>query len=241
MYLYAVFAIALSALLATTWFQISTAAIVNSAKHVAARYAGVALERAQDDLLESIAAQIAAGGPDVQFTAPPSGPAVATCASAPCALFVATSVHLSGQTGQQAAQTSGSPGAESVAPNLQQNIGVGERRVSAIVTVTVANAGGAALAQFSRRLTLRTFAVAPYVALSSVDEAVAGNPNVADFGGSCDGSTSCGSTDNRIHALLRCSDPVTPSNCNGRPYLPADSFSSSSWSNANASSGAWSR
>jgi len=241
MYLYAVFAIALSALLATTWFQISTAAIVNSAKHVTARYANVALERAQDDLLESLAAQIAAGGPNVQFNAPPAGPPVAACASAPCAFFVATSVRLSGQTGQQAAQTSESLGAESVAPNVQQNNGVGERRVSAVVTVTVANAGGGLLVRSSRHLTVRTFAVAPYVALSAVDEAVAGNPNVADFAGSCDGSTSCGSTDNRIHALLRCSDPATPSNCNGRPYAPADSFASSTWPNANASSDAWSR
>jgi hypothetical protein len=228
----------LTALLATTWFQISTAAIVNSAKHVAQRYATASLERAQNDLLESISAQIAASGPGVRFTAPALVPPAPACASSPCAFFVATSVRLSGQTGQPGGASSGG---ESTASNVQQHEGVGEERVAAIVSVIVTNAPGAVLARASRRLTLRTFGVAPYVALTGVDEPVAGNANVADFAGSCDGSASCGNNDNRIHALLRCSDPVTPSNCDGQPYRRDDTFNSSLWHNANASADAWSR
>jgi hypothetical protein len=233
MYLYGVYAVALATLLATTWLQITSAAVVGSAKHVAVRYANVALERAQDELLDSLAAQVLAHGPSGPFVAPAPSAAVPACSAQPCAIFVATQVQIAGQT---AAGTTGN----AVAANVQQQTGVAEGRVAAILTSAVTNAAGGLLARATRRVTLRTFAVAPYVALGGVDDGVAGNASVADFAGSCDGS-SCGGTDNRIHALLRCADPVTPANCAGQPYRSADTFSSKGWQNANAASDGWSR
>jgi len=233
MYLYGVYAVPLASLLATAWLQLTSATIVASAKHVAQRYANVALERAQDELLDSLASQVIAHGPGGPFVAPSPAAAVPACGAPPCAMVVATQVQLAGQT---AAGTTGN----ATAANVQQQSGVAENRVAAVVSGIVTNAAGGLLARASRRVTLRTFAVAPYVALDGVDEAVAGNANVADFAGTCDGP-SCGGTDNRIHALLRCADPVTPANCNGQPYRSADAFSSSAWQNANVGSDGWSR
>jgi hypothetical protein len=234
MYLYGVFSLGLAALVATTWLQLASVGIVAGARHVAERYANVALERAQDDLMESLALQVAASGPRGPFVAPTPGPPQPACAAPPCAFLIATQAQLSGQTAVTL------PG-DAVAANVQQNAGVGEQRVAALLTVTIANAGGAVFGRAVRRVTLRTFAVAPYVALSGVDEAVAANPNVADFAGTCDGNATCGGVDNRIHALLRCHDPVTPANCAGQPYRQADTFSSNSWQNGNATTDSWSR
>ena len=234
MYLYGVFSIGLAALLATTWLQVASIGIVAGARHVTERYANVALERAQDDLMESLAAQVAASGARGPFVAPTPGPPQPACAAPPCAFLIATQVRLSGQTAATL------PG-DAVAANLQQHAGVGEQRVAALLTVTIANAAGAVFARAVRRVTLRTFAVAPYVALSGVDEPVASNPNVADFAGTCDGIAACGGVDNRIHALLRCHDPLTPANCAGEAYRQADTFSSNTWQNGNATTDAWSR
>jgi hypothetical protein len=231
MYLYGVYAVALAALLATTWLQLASAGIIAAAKHVAVRYAGTALERAQDELLESVAAQVASTGPSGPFSAPTPGPPLAACPTTPCAFVVATQSRLEGETAQTSA-------GESVAANLQQNSGVAEQRVAASLSSIVSNAGGGVLARATRRITLRTFAAPPYVALSGVDEPVAGNANVADFAGSCDGTRTCG--DNRIHALLRCYDPVTPANCAGQKYRSADAFASKTWRNDNATARTWS-
>jgi hypothetical protein len=234
MYLYGVFSLGLAALLATTWLQLASIGIIAGARHVAARYANVALERAQDDLMEALAAQVAASGPRGPFLAPTPGPPQPACAAPPCAFLIATQAQLSGQTAAMF------PGV-AVAANVQQNAGVAEQRVAALLTVTIANAGGAVFARAVRRVTLRTFAVAPYVALSGVDEPIAANPNVADFAGTCDGNASCGGVDNRIHALLRCHDPVRPANCAGQLYRQADTFSSNTWQNGNATTDSWSR
>jgi hypothetical protein len=232
MYLYGLYAVALASLLATAWLQVTAAGIVAAGKHLAVRYANAALERAQDDALDSLAAQVGAGGAAGPFVAPSPAPPYSACATAPCAFVAATNVQLAGQTASGAG--------ESVAANLQANTGVGEGRVAVLLASTITNANGGILARATRRITVRTFAAPPYVALSGVDEPVAGNANVADFAGSCDGSAACGS-DTRIHALLRCNDPVTPANCAGQGYRPADAFATSTWHNAAASTAAWSR
>jgi hypothetical protein len=234
MYLYGLFCLVVATLLGLTWLEVTAAGIVTSARHVAVRYAGVALERAQDDVMESIATQIAAGNTNGPVVAPTPGPLVPACSSPPCAFSIATSVALAGQT--QAA-TNGNV----VALNQQQNAGVGEQRVAAILTATASNAAGAVLATASRRIVFRVFLVPPYVALSSADEPTAERSNVEDFAGTCDGSAACGGVDNRIHALVRCSNPVAPDACAGVPDLPADAFASNSWQNADAASSSWSR
>ena len=179
-----------------------------------------------------MAAQVAAseqsgGGAPGSLVAPTPGPPTPACSQAPCAFSISTSVTLAGQT-----QTASSGNV--VASNDQQNPGVGEQRVAATLTATASNAAGAVISTATRRIVLRVFGVPPYVALSSVDEPTADDSNVEDFAGTCDGSASCGGIDNRIHALLRCSDPANPSACNGLPDQPADSFSSNSWQNADA-------
>jgi hypothetical protein len=239
MYLYALFCLILATLLGLTWLEVTTAGIVTSARHVAARYVSIGLERAQDDLMESIAAQVvtaqqSGAGASLPLVAPTPGPPIPACAQAPCAFAVSTTVALAGQT-QNAS------GGNVVALNDQLNSGVGEQRVAATVTATAADAGGAVISSATRRVVLRVFAVPPYVALSSSDEPTVDNGNVEDFAGTCDGSTSCGGVDNRIHALLRCSDPANPSACSGLPDQPVDSFSSNAWQNADAAPPAWSR
>jgi hypothetical protein len=238
-YLYALFCLVLAALLGLTWLEVTAAGIVTSVRHVAARYVAIGLERAQDDVMESIAAQVvtaeqSGAGTSTPLVAPTLGPPIPACAQAPCAFSVSTTVALAGQT-----QNTSSGNV--VALNDQQNPGVGEQRVAAILTATASNAAGAAISSATRRIVLRVFGVPPYVALSSVDEPTADNSNVEDFAGTCDGSTSCGGVDNRIHALLRCSDPANPSACNGLPDRPADSFSSNAWQNADAAPPTWSR
>lgn len=233
-YLQAVFAIVVSAVLALAWFQVTAARILIDARHIAGRYATTALERAQDDLMESIAVQVAAGNLSGPFAAPTPGPPLPTCTGAtPCAFTIATSVSLAGGT-----QTSGTGNV--VAANLQHNGGVAEQRVAGVVTATVQTASGAVFASVARRIELRTFAAYPYVALSGADEPTAERSTVADFAGTCDGSASCGGSDNRIHAWLRCADP-NPANCAGAPLLPADTFASPAWQNGNAAAPAWSR
>jgi hypothetical protein len=237
MYLYALFCLVLATLLGLTWLEVTAAGIVTSARHVAARYVGVALERAQDDVMESIANQTAANvqsGSAAPLVAPSPGPPLPACAAAPCPFSITTSVALAGQT-QPA--SSGNV----IALNDQQNPGVGEQRMAAVLTATASNAGGAVLATSTRRVVLRVFAVPPYVALSSVDEPTTAGGNVQDFAGTCDGRASCGGVDNRVHALVRCSDPATPAACNGLPDLPSDSFASNAWQNADAAPSAWSR
>jgi hypothetical protein len=233
-YLQAVFAIVVSAVVTLAWFQVTAARILIDARHLAGRYATTALERAQDDLMESIAVQVAAGNLSGPFVAPTSGPPLPACTGAtPCAFTVTTSVALAGAT-----QASGAGNV--VAANLQRNGGVAEQRVAAVVTVTVQSASGAVFANVARRIELRTFAAYPYVALSGVDEPTVERSTVADFAGTCDGSASCGGNDGRIHAWLRCADP-NPANCAGAPLLPADTFASPAWQNSNAVAPAWSR
>ncbi len=243
MYLYALFCLVLATLLGLTWIEVTAAGVLTSARHVAARYVGVALERAQDDVMESIANQTAANvqsGSTAPLVAPSPGPPLPACSTAPCAFSIATSVALAGQTQGESAEQA-QPNGNVVALNDQQNPGVGEQRIAAVLTASASNLAGAIIATSSRRIVLRVFQVPPYVALSSVDEPTAAGGNVQDFAGTCDGSASCGGVDNRVHALVRCSDPATPAACNGLPDLPADSFTSNSWQNADAAPSAWSR
>ena len=219
------------ALLAGAWLQMTSAGVLAAAKHVAVRYANVALERAQDDLAEAIAGQVASGGSDGPFAAPPAGAPVAAGV-----FFVATQTEIGGQTSAQA--TSGATNV--TASNLQRNAGVVEHRVGATLEVTVSNAGGAVLARATRRVTVRTFAAWPYVAIAGADEANADGYAVADFAGSCDGSGACGGVDSRIHAVMRCADAVAPELCAGHPDVPVDAFADQTWYDPNADAKPWS-
>ena len=237
-YLYGLFALTLATALGLGWLEVSAANLAFSARYAAQRYAAVALERAQDDVMESVANQVALN-PQIAngsqpLLAPTPGPPLPACAQPPCALAVATSVTLAGQTGNGGA-------ANVVALNAQGHPAVAEQRVSATLTATASNGAGAALATVSRRVVLRVFAVPPYVALSSADEPTSDDGNVEDFAGTCDGNAACGGVDNRVHALLRCSNPDQPALCAGAPYVADDSFSSNAWSNANAAAPTWSR
>jgi hypothetical protein len=229
-YLQAIAIGAIVAMLAGAWVQLASASVLTAAKHVAARYANVALERAQDDVAESIASQVASGSPDGPFVAPVSS---APVASGP--FYVATHVEIGGQTG--AKTLSGNV----TASNLQRNAGVVENRVGATLGVTVSNAGGAVLAQATRRVTFRTFGAWPYVAIAGADEASIDGLAVADFAGSCDGSASCGGIDNRIHAVMRCADAAEPERCAGSPDIPVDAFANQTWNDPNADVKPWSR
>jgi hypothetical protein len=228
-YLQALAFSAVVALLAGAWVQMTSASVLTAAGHVAARYANIALERAQDDLAEAIAGEVAVGLRDGPFTAPPASAAVA---AGP--FFVATQVEIGGQTGSPAESGNVSAG------SVQGNAGVAEHRVGATLFVAVSNAGGSVLARATRHVTVRTFAVWPYVALSGADEATIDGYAVADFAGSCDGSDACGGVDNRIHAVMRRADALQPERCAGSPDKPVDVFADQSWYDPNAEAKAWS-
>jgi hypothetical protein len=236
MYLQALWFMVFASVLASAWLAAGYATVLGEAKHAALRSAGLAVERAQDALVESIAAQVAAG--KSTFVAPTPGPGVPICPrrshqSDPCPFIVSTIVTLAGQTG--ARDGDGNQTAQSV----QRDPGVGEQRVAAIVTAEVTGKRGTPIAALTRHVTLRTFAAWPYAALSGSDEPTTGGYAVGDFAGTCAGGA-CGD-DNRIHAVLQCSDPGDPQACAGQPLLPADDFADARWHDANAVSNGWSR
>ena len=232
-YLQALWALVLCAILSAAWLDATAVATVAAAKHAALRTAAVALDRAQDVLIESIAAQAAAGAS--LFTAPSPGPAEPIClpGERKCPLRVATTSSLAGQTG------AGSGGANQTALNVQAQAAIVEQRLGATVTAVVSNAGGVQIASVSRRLTLRTLATWPYVTVSSSDEPSVEGIAVGDFAGSCSGGV-CGD-DSRVHAVLSCSDPAQPQLCQGQGYIPVDAFTSPPWYDANAVPAGWSQ
>lgn len=241
MYLQALFAVVVATTLGLAWLQLTALRVTIAARQVGARYATAGLERAQSDLMQSLAVQIAGGNVGGPFAAPTAGPAAAACANpSPCSFQLTTSALLAGTT-QAPSGAQATNAGNVVAANQQQNLAVGEQRIAAVITATVTNLAGATVASATRRLVLRTFAAPPYVALSAADEATAENSDVGDFAGTCDGSVACGGVDNRIHALLRCADLSTPDNCAGVPDLPADTFADNRWQNLNAQRPSWSR
>src|SRR5271163_2377767 len=134
MYLQALWFLIFAAVLANAWLEASYATVAAAARHAAMRAANLAVERAQDTLVESIAQQAATGA--TTFSAPTPGPPVPACPTpppggAPCPLLVATSVTLAGQTGANA------PSDNQVAANLQQQPAIAEQRLAASVTATV--------------------------------------------------------------------------------------------------------
>jgi hypothetical protein len=232
-YLQALWALVLCAILSAAWLDATAAATLAAARHAALRAASVALERAQDMLVESVAAQAATGA--AVFSAPSPGPPVPACPrnGKPCPLWVATSVVLAGQTG------AGQGGANQTALNVQGQAAILEQRLGATVTAVVTTPSGATVAQLSRRVTLRTLATWPYVTLSGSEEPSVEGIAVGDFAGACTGG-SCGD-DSRVHAVLVCSDPSQPQRCAGRPDLPVDAFTSPPWYDGNAAPQGWSQ
>jgi hypothetical protein len=235
-YLQALWALALCAVLAAAWLDAAGASALAAARHAAMRAAELAIDRSQDVLVETLAAE-AEGGAGV-FTAPSPGPAIPVCPGAseggsPCPLWVSTAVTLAGQTG------AGSNGANQTALNVQGQPAVAEQRVGATVSAVVATAAGVPVAQLSRRITIRTLATWPYATLSGSDEPSVEGIAVGDFAGACSGGT-CGD-DARVHAVLTCSDPAQPQLCAGQGYVPVDAFTSPPWYDANAAPSGWSQ
>lgn len=232
-YLQALWALVLCAVLSAAWLDATAAATLAAARHASLRAAGVALDRAQDVLVEALAAQAEAGA--TIFTAPTAGPRVALCPPdiRPCPMWVSTGAVLAGQTG------SGQGDGNQTAANLQGQAVIVEQRIGATVTANVTSVAGEPIAQLSRRLTLRTLAVWPYVTVSGTSEASVEGVAVGDFAGACTGG-SCGD-DSRVHAVLQCSDPAQPQNCAGQPVIPVDAFTSPPWYDANAAPQGWSQ
>ena len=236
MYLHALWLLVLLTALATAWFDAAAAGVVAASKHAALRTAALAVERAQDALVESIAAQAATGA--TSFTAPTAAPAIPVCPSPnprgdACLLEVSTTTALEGQT------VASHRKANQIAGNLQANAGVDEERLAAAVTAVIATASGTELGRVTRHLTLRTLGAWPYAALSGADEPTLDGYAVGDFAGACKGG-GCGD-DSRIHAVLECSDPADPHACRGQRYVPVDQFTSPPWRNENDEQGGWSR
>ncbi|MBC5811081.1 MAG: hypothetical protein GIW95_09585 [Candidatus Eremiobacteraeota bacterium] len=226
------------AALATAWLDANALTVRAQARHTAARYAALGLERAQQELIASLGAQIA-GGVFANFSEPQAPPPQPACASPQtagtgvCPLQITVSVSLDGQS-------SSSDGAPNVtAASAQRQTLVAETRVAATLRASVRNFGGEVLATATRRVVARTFGVPPYAAISSADEAAPqASPN-ADFAGTCDGST-CGA-DNRIRAFARCDDPTRSGRCAGVPLQPVDDFRSPAWRDGGAQTSGWSR
>ena len=226
----------LCAIFSIAWLDAAGARAVAAARHAALRTAGLALERAQDVLVEAVAAQASSGA--ATFTAPTPSPRVPVCqgaspGGAPCPLWVATSVTLAGQTGASSSYQN------QLALNVQAQPRIVEQRLAATVSAVVTTGSGSPVATVTRRVTLRTLATWPYVTLSGAEEpSVEGIP-VGDFAGSCTGGA-CGD-DSRVHAVLSCSDPAQPQKCQGQPYVPVDQFTSPPWYDANAAAAGWSQ
>ena len=235
-YLQALWALALCAVLSAAWLDAVGATALAAARHAAMRAAGVALDRAQDVLVESVAGQAEQGA--LSFTAPTPGPAVPVCpgssqGASPCPLWVTTAVTLAGQT------AAGSANANQTALNVQGQPQVAEQRLAATVSAVVTTASGVPVAQLRRRITVRTLAAWPYATLSGSDEPSVEGIAVGDFAGSCSGGA-CGD-DSRVHAVLSCSDPAQPQLCQGQGYIPVDAFTSPPWYDANAAPAGWSQ
>ncbi|MBV8602351.1 MAG: hypothetical protein JO359_12370, partial [Candidatus Eremiobacteraeota bacterium] len=200
-------------------------------------------------LLAGLAAQVRAGF--TPLVAPPDLPPTPPCAETVprCPIAVGARFALTGATAQFAA------GGNVSATSLQTHPAVGEGRLAATIVLTIASAGGAPLAVRTEYLTLRTFAVPPYVALDGLTDAGAAREASAegDSGGcdpshpaTCDANNlapSSTASDTRIHVVQRCVDGGSGA-CGGQTYVnadPANAPASTLWSNANAQSDGWTR
>ncbi|MGH7716864.1 MAG: hypothetical protein ACREML_12805 [Vulcanimicrobiaceae bacterium] len=223
-----------------------------SAKHAAAHYAQIALTPGRRQLLNGLATQIASGTRALEAPAPlAEEPA---CESTPCPFTLATTFALQGTLGDDE-----SPNV--VATEIQQHPKIAEGRVAATITETVRATDGTPLAVRTEYVTLRTFAVPPFVAIDGLTDASGARdvPFEGDAGGcnpslpsACDANnSSSGSTpapvasmnpaDTRIHALRECVSNGTGT-C-PQQFVSADPTNTpaqSAWYNANAESG-WSR
>ncbi|MGH7659729.1 MAG: hypothetical protein ACRENA_02280 [Vulcanimicrobiaceae bacterium] len=227
-----------------------------SAKHAAQHYAESGLGQARAALLQDLAAQIASGASSL--TPPPPMAATPACgtSSMTCPFTVAATFAFTGHVADSA-----SPNVD--ATDLQTHPSILEGRVAATIVETVRARGGTALASRTEYLTVRTFALPPYVAVDGVTDA-AGARDVsyeADAGG-CDPSTpsACDANnrsapasappagsmtwnDTRIRALRQCIDDGSGV-CSTQPYVSADPANiapQTPWFNGNAQNGGWTR
>lgn len=226
-----------------------------SAHHAAQRYAEIGLIQARAQLVAAIASQIASGATTLSAPAPLTATSVCNDASAPCPFTSTATFQLSGSLGGAATPNTS-------ASNLQTQSAIEEGRVAATIVETVGSTAGAPLATRTQLVTLRTFSVAPFVAIDGVSDAAAARdvPTEADAGGcsqtswsSCDANNASSPApaapiasmdpgDTRIHALTQCVDGGSGA-CAGQTYVSADPTNtpaSTSWFNANAQSNGWS-
>ncbi len=160
----------------------SGAAMARVATHLAAeRYTQAGYERGLSALESSVANDIARGAdPRTGPFAQPSAPAP-QCAvpGAPCSIELRESLAittLAPVAASPAPAASCDPAAPNCAEDLDENGGVREGRVSGAIAISVTGADGSTLLARVRTVTLRTFAVAPYAAITgtrdgSIDDA----------------------------------------------------------------------
>ena len=226
-----------------------------SAKHAAQRYAELAIVQARSTLVASVASQVASHAATI--AAPPPVAAGPLCASsANCVFNGSTVFSITGTTaGAQSANVS--------ATELQTHPAIAEGRIAATIVETVSSNSGAVLASRTEYITLRTFAISPYVAVDGTTDAAGARdvPYEADAGGcdpampaNCDANNPAAAasspplgimnpSDTRIRALRQCIDGGTGA-CAGQPYAdgnPSSIATQTPWYNANAQGGGWSR
>jgi hypothetical protein len=225
-----------------------------SARHAASHYAQIGLMQARTQLLQSVASQIAAGEP---LDAPPPLPPSPVCSDsvATCSFILSASFALQG--------TLADAGSNVVATDVQPLASIAESRLAATIVETVSSSSGVVITSRTEYVTLRTFAVPPYVAIDGITDAEAArdvpfepdaagcdptNPALCDLNNTSLGSTpapvaSMNPGDTRIHALSECIDNGSGA-CAGQQYIsadPPDIPQQSSWFNGNAQSDGWSR
>lgn len=127
------------------------------------------------------------------------------------------------------------PNATNCGHNLQANPYLDEGRVSAIVTVNVSAADGAILATRSSNITLRTFGLAPYVAVAAARDYTFDDVNAGAAAGDDGGQLgdSSNTSDTRVKVIYR--------NRTTGQETAADSWQDASWSDGSANTTDWSR
>jgi len=227
-----------------------------SAKHAAEHYVELGLASARSALLSQIGSEIASGAQTLE--APPSLAAAPACPAnnGTCPFVLSAQFALGGTLG-------GTDASNAVATDLQTYPAISEGRVAATIVETVESTAGVRLASRTEYLTLRTFAIPPYVAVDGTTDAAGARdaPYEADAAG-CDPTTpnACDTAnesppatpapagtmnpaDTRIHALAQCSAGGSGA-CASQPFASADppNFSSeTTWYNTNAQSDGWAR
>lgn len=163
----ALFYVALIVLVATTILSAGLAMTRMTIARMAQPYIAVGYQRAAQSLEQTVSAQMQSGG--VPNPRPSFTPLAAACANTACTYKTSETIAF---TDAGAAATAGTCDAlqTNCAPNVQSNAYVGESRVTAQITVTVTDAGGATVASRSDTVILRTFAAPPYVALAGLRE-----------------------------------------------------------------------